>query len=136
MNSLATWTTSVRLSLHVLGASVWVGGQIVMLGLLPDLRGLGGDAAVRVARAFAKVSWPAYALLVVTGFWNLSAVHASNSSTAWTAVLAVKLALVALAGVGAALHARAKGRRALAVWGSVAGTASLGALVLGVLLAG
>ncbi len=136
MNTLAGWETGLRLTLHVLGASVWVGGQVVMLGLLPDLRRLGGEAPARVARAFAKVSWPAYVLLVVTGFWNLSAVHASHATSAWTTVLAVKLALVVLAGIGAWLHQRATERRSLALWGSVAGTASLGALVLGVLLAG
>lgn len=133
MNSLATWSTGLRLSLHVLGASVWVGGQFTMLGLLGDVRKLGGDAAVRLARSFARLSWPAYWLLVLTGIWNLQAVHASHATTAWTAVLAVKLALVALAGIGAWLHGR---RKWSALTASVAGMASLGALVLGVLLAG
>ena len=38
-----TWAT-VRLFLHVLAASVWVGGQITLAGLVPGLRGLGADA--------------------------------------------------------------------------------------------
>jgi len=136
VNSLAPALTTIRLSLHVLAAAVWVGGQITMVGLLPDVRALGGDAAVRVARAFAKVSWPAFVVVVLTGFWNVSAVHASNSTHAWKAVLALKVVLVALAGVGAFLHQRATSRGALAAWGSIAGTASIIAVILGVMLAG
>src|ERR1039458_10347192 len=107
-----------------------------MVGLLPDVRALGGDAAVRVARAFARISWPAFLVLILTGFWNVSAVHTSSSTHAWNVVLGVKIAIVVLAGIAAWLHARAKTRPALAVWGSVAGTASIVAVVLGVLLAG
>lgn len=136
MPTLADWETSVRLSLHVISATVWVGGQITMVGLLPDLRRAGGDVAVRVARAFAKVSWPAYVLLVLTGFWNVAAAHVGQAGTAWKVVLGVKIVLVALAGLGAFLHQRASTKGALAAWASIAGTASIAALVLGVLLAG
>jgi putative copper export protein len=134
VNSLAPALTAVRLSLHVLAAAVFVGGQITLVGLLPDVRKLGGDAAVRVARAFAKVMWPAYGVLLLTGIWNVSAVHASHSTSAWKAVLMVKIAVAVLAGVAAWLHSRSKARSSLAIWGSIAGTASVAALVLGVLL--
>lgn len=136
MTTLAPALTTIRLSLHVLAAAVWVGGQITMVGLLPDVRALGGDASVRVARAFARVSWPAFWVLVLTGFWNVSADHASNATHAWKVVLAVKLVFVVLAGLGAWLHSRASSKGSLAAWGSIAGTASIVALVLGVLLAG
>ena len=33
-----------RLFVHVLAASVWVGGQIVLAGLVPTLRSIGDDA--------------------------------------------------------------------------------------------
>ncbi len=72
LGGLAPTLTAVRLFLHVLGATVWVGGQIVMLGLVPAARTIGADAPRRLARAFARLAWPAYALLVVTGFWNVS----------------------------------------------------------------
>jgi len=133
---LAPALTALRLSLHVLAAAVWVGGQLTLAGLLPELRALGGDATQRVARAFARLSWPAFLVLVLTGIWNVTAVHASNATTAWRAVLFVKIAVVVLAGVGAFQHQRATSRGALAAWGSIAGTASIVALVLGVLLAG
>jgi putative copper export protein len=136
VNALAPALTTVRLSLHVLAATVWVGGQITMVGLLPDLRALGGDAAVRVARAFARLSWPAFLVLVLTGVWNVSAMHASDSTHAWKVVLSVKVAIVALAAVGAWLHGRAGSKKGRGIWASVAGVASILAVVLGVLLAG
>ena len=132
---LAPTVDAIRLSLHVLAATVWVGGQIVMLGLLGPVRQIGGDAPKALARAFAQMAWPAYAVLVVTGFWNITAVGYSSQDTAWKAVLVAKIVVVALAGVGAYLHQRATTKAQLALWGSVAGTASVVALVMGVLLA-
>lgn len=88
-----------------------------------------------MARAFARLSWPAYAVLVVTGAWNVAAVS-KGQSTAWDAVLAVKLTVVALAGLGAWRHGRARDRRGLAIWGAVTGVTSVAAVVLGVFLAG
>jgi putative copper export protein len=133
---LAPALESVRLTLHVLAAAVWVGGQVVMVGLIGPSRGFGADAPAVLARAFARMAWPAYAVLIVTGFWNLSTIHWSGQSDAWKAVLMAKIVVVAAAGVGAFLHSRATGRAALAVWGSVAGTASVAALAMGILLAG
>ena len=136
MNTLAPALTSLRLSLHVLAATVWVGGQLTLAGLLPELRAAGGDAAARVARAFARLSWPAFIVLVLTGIWNLSAVHASHATSAWRTVLFVKIAVVVLAAVAAGLHQRSTTKQGLAAWGSIAGVASVAAVVFGVLLAG
>ena len=66
---------TLRLTLHVLAATVWVGGQIVMAGLVGPSRGLGGDAPKVLARAFARLAWPAFVVLVVTGFWNIATVN-------------------------------------------------------------
>lgn len=136
ITGLAPTLTAVRLFLHVLGATVWVGGQIVMLGLVPTARTIGSDAPRRLAQAFARLAWPAYALLVVTGFWNISTFRFSEQTTAWKVVLGVKVALVALAGLATFLHSRAESRGALAVWGSVAGVSSVAALYMGILLSG
>ena len=133
---LAPALETVRLTLHVLAASVWVGGQIVMTGLVGPARGLGGDAPRTLARAFARLAWPAYALLVVTGIWNVTAVGYAQQDSAWKAVLMAKIAVVVLAGVGAFLHQRSTSPRQLALWGSVGGLASVTALVMGILLAG
>jgi putative copper export protein len=134
--SLASALDAVRLSLHVLGATVWVGGQIVVTGMMPTVRSLGDDAPKKVARALARLLWPAYALLVITGFWNIATFDLKGAPSAWTAVLMAKIGVVLVAGVAVFLHQRATTRRGLAVWGSVGGVASILALVLGVLLAG
>lgn len=133
---LAPGLETLRLTLHVLSASIWVGGQFVMVGLVGPARGFGPEAPAALARAFARLAWPAYAVLVFTGFWNLSTFHWADQTGAWKAVLIAKLAVVAAAGVGTLLHSRATSRPALAIWGSVAGLASVAALVMGVLLAG
>jgi putative copper export protein len=133
---LASALTIVRLSLHVLGASVWVGGQLVLGGLLPTVRGLGDDAPRRIARAFGRLSWPAYWLLVVTGVWNYLAVEHRIATSSWSATFAVKMAAVVLAGLGTYLHTKAKTPRARGIYAAVGTTASIAALVLGVALAG
>jgi len=123
-----------RLTLHVLAAAVWVGGQITVAGLLPTLRTLGEDAPRKAARAFGRVEWPAFALLVLTGFWNLVAVKPSTQSQEWNAVLGIKMVMVLLAGVAVLLHQRSKTRTGLAVWGAIGAVTSLAALALGVFL--
>lgn len=125
----------VRLSLHVLAATVWVGGQITVAGLVPTARQLGADAPRRVARAFSRLSWPAFAVLIATGIWNVAAVH-KGQPRAWQTVLAVKIAIVALAGISAWLHGRSRTKAGLAVWGALTSLSSLAALTLGVFLAG
>src|ERR1700677_1979107 len=115
---LAPGLDTLRLTLHVLAASIWVGGQFVMRGLCGPARGLGPDAAKTLARAFARLAWPAYAVLVVTGFWNISTFTWSDQTTAWKAVLVAKIVVVALTGLGAALHQRATSKAQLALWGS------------------
>ena len=133
---LAPALETVRLTLHVLAAAVWVGGQIVMTGLVGPARQLGGDAPKALARAFARMAWPAYLLLIVTGIWNVTAVHYSSQDSAWKAVLMAKIVVVLVAGAAVGLHQRATTKGQLALWGSVGGVASVAALVMGVLLAG
>ncbi len=133
---LASALTVTRLSLHVLGASVWVGGQITVGGLLSTVRKLGEGAGRKIAQAFGRLQWPAYALLLATGVWNVLAVHVGRATGSWLAVLWVKIAVVLLAGLAAFLHQRSRSAAGLAIWGAIAGLSSLAALVLGVALAG
>ncbi|MDA8290640.1 MAG: hypothetical protein M0Z33_03020 [Actinomycetota bacterium] len=134
--ALAPAMTALRLSLHVLAASVWVGGQITVAGLLGTVRGFGEGAPRAIARTFGRLEWPAFALLIATGVWNVLATHPSHESTAWKVVLAAKIAVALAAGLAAWLHQRARSRAGLAAYGAVTALASLVALVLGVLLAG
>jgi putative copper export protein len=132
---LAPAVDGIRLTLHVLAAAVWVGGQITLAGLVPTVRSLGEDGPRRVARAFARISWPAFVVVVATGFWNVSAVGKGQPS-AWKVVLGLKIAVVALAGISAWLHSVSRSRAGLAVWGALASLSSLAALTMGVFLAG
>jgi len=129
-----SWTT-IRLFLHVTAATVWVGGQLTLAGLVPGLRRISADAPRVVARRFGRIAWPAYWVLVLTGIWNVLAVHVDWSSSYGTTLM-VKLAAVGLSGLAALLHARARSPAGLAVWGAISAAAALGAVFLGVLLAG
>jgi putative copper export protein len=128
--TLATW----RLTIHVLAAAIWVGGQIVLGALVTTLRKAAPDATAVVARAFARIAWPAFAVLVLTGIWNLTEVAFSSRSTAYQVTLLVKLVLAAISGVAAAVHQIGRSRLALALGGALAGVGAIGALFLGVLL--
>ena len=68
-----SWDT-IRLFLHVLAATIWVGGQITLAALVPVLRRLGAEIPRAAARRFNQVAWPAFAVLVITGIWNIAAV--------------------------------------------------------------
>lgn len=125
-----------RLILHLLAATIWVGGQFTVAGLLPTIRSLGDDAPKKVAHAFSRLLWPAYGVLVLTGFWNISGLEVKHASSAWNAVLGIKMAVVLIAGVAVFLHQRSKSKVALALWGAIGALASVVALCLGVFLAG
>jgi putative copper export protein len=125
---------TLRLFLHVLAATVWVGGQLTLAALVPALRAAGAEVPKAAARAFNRVAWPAFAVLVVTGVWNV--VASSDDSAAYQRTLMVKYVLVLLSGVTAVLHARAASRRGMAVFGALTGLTALGALFVGIVLAG
>ena len=132
---LASGLDTLRLTLHVLAASIWVGGQIVMAGLVGPSRRLGAEAPEALARAFARLAWPAYAVLVLTGFWNISTFTWADQTTAWKTVLMAKIVVVALAGLAALLHQT--GHLARPSWpsgGRWPASASVAALVMGILL--
>jgi putative copper export protein len=122
-----------RLSLHVLAATIWVGGQFVLAGLVPTLRDLGPDAPKLVARRFNLIAWPAYLLLLFTGLWNLLAVDPIPSS--WHPAIEIKVMAFLLSGLGAFVHQKANGNKAmLAVGGAASSIFAVVALVLGVWL--
>jgi len=129
-----SWDT-IRLFLHVLAATIWVGGQITLAALVPVLRRLGAEIPRAAARRFNQVAWPAFAVLVITGIWNIAAVHAQIHGS-YETTLVVKLIVVVISGVTAALHARAQSPRWIAVFGALTGLSALAALFLGILLAG
>jgi putative copper export protein len=125
---------TLRISLHLVAVTVWVGGQLVLAGLVPGLREIAADAPARVARRFNRIAWPAYGIIVATGVWNLFAVRVADASTEYLVTLFVKLLVVAASGIGAFLHTRATSTAGLAVGGAVAGVGAVAALFLGVQL--
>ena len=127
-----SWTT-VRLFLHVLAATIWVGGQLTLAALVPALRGTGRDVVKLAAQRFNTVAWPAFAVLVATGIWNVVA-DAGEDHGSFRVTLIVKLAVVLASGVTAFVHARARGTAGLAVFGALTGLSALAALFIGILL--
>ena len=124
---------TVRLFLHVLAATVWVGGQVTLAALVPALRGTAEGVTRVAARAFNRIAWPAFGVLVVTGIWNVLAMD--DDSAAFHRTLMLKYAFVISSGVTAYLHQRARTPRWLAIWGALTGLTALGALFVGVWLA-
>ncbi len=128
--------TALRLSLHVLAATIWVGGQFVLAGLLPTLRGMGDDAPRKIARAFSLLGWPAFGVLIITGIWNFAAINHSGVSNGWNAAFGIKMTMVLVSGVGVYVHTRATAPRVRGIFASVGALASIIALVLGVVISG
>ena len=125
---------TLRIFLHVLSAAVWVGGQIVLAGLVGPLRAVHLDAPRVMAQAYNRIAWPAFAVLFATGIWNVAAIKVSDTSTAYQLTLALKLMMVVVAGLASAVHVVSKSKAALAVGGALGLLGSLAATFLGVLL--
>ncbi len=119
-----------RIFLHVLAASVWVGGQIVLAGLVPTVREIDPEAPKKVARAFNRIAWPAYGVAVVTGIWNLLDIPMEDPPYV---ELGLKVLVVALSGIGAAVHQVARGNKAmLAIGGAMSSLFGIAAMWIGV----
>lgn len=123
----------LRTFLHLFGAIGWVGGQILMLGLLPVLRSVDG-LAVRAAQAFNKIAWPFFGLAVVTGIWNLLEVELADASTGWNMVFGIKFLLVVVTGAAAFVHSRTSSAALRGATGGIGFLASVVVVFLGVLL--
>ena len=130
---LPVTSSTLRLFIHVLAATIWVGGQLTLAALVPTLRALGADAPRIAARRFNRLAWPAFGVVVLTGIWNISEVDPIWDSD-YGRTLMVKLAVVVVSGVTALVHIRAKSRRALAVSGALTGLSAIAVLFMAVML--
>ncbi len=124
---------TIRITLHVLAATIWVGGQFTLAGLLPVLRKFEGSAKL-AARAFNRIAWPAFGILVVTGMWNLVAIDVTAQSNSYQVTVFIKIAVAITAGVATAAHISATSKLALALGGAIGAMSSVAAVFLGVLL--
>ena len=125
---------SIRIALHLIAVAVWVGGQIVLAGIVPTMRRNAPDATKVLAQAFAKVAWPAFILAIATGMWNLAIQDPADQGGEYAATFGVKMVFVVLAGVSTAVHSNGKTKIALALGGAVGLLSSLVAFYLGVTL--
>jgi putative copper export protein len=131
---LSPTATTIRLFLHVLAATVWVGGQFALAGLVSTLRRDSPTAPRAAARAFAKLAWPAFGVLVVTGIWNLTEIDLGNTTTRYQITVFVKITVAVASAVFVLIHSLGKTKLALALGGALGAVCSLAALYLGILL--
>ena len=125
---------TIRLFLHVLAATVWVGGQITLAALVPALRAAGTDVPKAAANAFNRIAWPAFGVLILTGIWNVIA--EGDKGPAYEHTLMLKYTLVLASGVTAYVHSKAESRRTMAIFGALTGLTALATLFVGIMLAG
>ena len=110
--------------LHVLAAMTWVGGMVIFVAaVMPYFRNQDDKAREAFLQwfgaRFRTLSWTCFAVLAVTGFFNLwmrgvrieDFLRAEWRGTAFGHLVLVKLALVVLAVATAALHERPATRR-------------------------
>ena len=125
---------SIRLFLHVLAASVWVGGQIVLGALVPKLRQVAPEPLKVAANGFARVAWPAFAVVVVTGMWNILEIPVGDMSTEYQVTMFVHVLLAMATAMFAVIHSVGRTKLALALGGALGLLTSLGAMFVGILL--
>jgi len=113
------------LYLHILGAAVWVGGLIVVSGLVPAIRGATDDREVirSVARRFGVISWIALTVQVTTGVLMVL-------DRVWTRSLMLKIGLVILSAMLAAWHSLASRTQPPALRGATQGVILILALII------
>ena len=126
---------SVRIFFHLMAVAVWVGGQIVLAGLVPTIRINAPEALPKVAQAFARIAWPAMIVIVFTGAWGLASVDAADSGTNYMTTFAVKMLMVFIAIAATVIHSQGTSKAAKAIGGALGLLGSLLAAYAGILLA-
>lgn len=119
--------------LHVVGATVWVGGLITLSFLVPAIRKRAVDAGVEprpilqaAANRFGWISWTALGVQVTTGLLMV----AQYFDRYWTRSLILKVGLVMLSAMLAAWHTVAAREQSPALRGAIQGTILVLALVI------
>ncbi len=126
---------AVRIALHVLAVTVWVGGQIVVGAVVPVVgRAFPGSGKV-AAKAFSRVAWPAFGIAVATGLWSMLSIPSAETSSGWSMLLGIKMLLVLVSGVFALIHQNAGDNAAKrGITAGISLLCSLAALLFGVML--
>jgi putative copper export protein len=111
--------------LHLLGATVWVGGLIALAATMAAVRNVTDDRRVIsvIARRFAALSWIALAVLVATGL-------ILTADYGWTGLLIIKVALVLASLILVIWHTLGARTQLPAVRGMIQGSILILALVI------
>ncbi len=126
---------SIRIFLHVIAVAVWVGGQIVLAGIVPQLRKVAPDAMKTVAQSFARIAWPAFLIIVFTGMWGLGTIDVTDRSSAYLATFGIKMLLVGVTVIATLIHSNGTSKAAKGIGGAASLLASLLAAFAGILMA-
>ena len=126
---------SLRTYLHILAVCVWLGGQVVLAGVVPKLRKSNPEALPNIAKGYAAIAWPAMILIVFTGAWGLAATDTANQTTEYMVTLGIKMLLVAGAVIATLIHSNGTSKLAKGLGGAIGLLATLFAAYCGVLLA-
>ena len=126
---------SLRTYLHILAVCVWLGGQVVLAGVVPKLRKTNPEVLSNIAKGYATIAWPAMILIVVTGAWGLAEIDSSNQSSAYLVTLGIKMLLVAAAVIATLIHSKGTTKIAKGLGGAIGLLSTLFAAYCGVLLA-
>ena len=126
---------SIRTYLHILAVCVWLGGQIVLAGVVPKLRKTNPEALSNIAKGYASIAWPAMVVIVFTGAWGLGAANDADKSTEYMVTLGIKMMLVAGAVIATLIHSFGTSKMAKGLGGAIGLFATLTAAYCGVLLA-
>jgi putative copper export protein len=125
--TLSRKTHDILFYIHLLAATVWIGGLIVLGALIPAVRNVTDDRNViqAMARRFGVISWSALGTLVVTG-----GVLAIDHE--WNRTLIFKVGLVLVTAMLAAWHTIAAGDQSPRARGIIQGAImALGLVILG-----
>ena len=126
---------SLRTYLHVLAVCVWLGGQVVLAGVVPKLRKTNPEALTNIAKGYASIAWPAMILIVFTGAWSLADTDTANQSSEYMVTFGIKMLLVSGAIIATLIHSNGTSKIAKGLGVAMGLLATLIAAYCGVLLA-
>lgn len=127
--------SSLRTYLHIVAVCVWLGGQIVLAGVVPKLRKSNPEALPNIAKGFAAIAWPAMILIVFTGAWGLADTNTSSQTSDYMVTFGIKMLLVAAAVIATLIHSNGTSKLAKGLGGAIGLLATLLGAYCGVLLA-
>lgn len=123
---------TIRIFIHILAVTVWVGGQIVMMAIMPILKEAGIEGLpAKVAQGFSNIAFPALAVAIFSGIWNIISIDMANATMAWNMVFGFKFLLVILSGFGAVKHKNATDPKQKGLFGAIGFGSAVLAMFLG-----